>query len=199
MPALSIDVVYYQEPYQPVEHCEIVAAQGVEAARRRRGAKFGQRFERVSDKFCRREFRGRAIDAIRSADGARPDRPGPGRPGLWKERPFRQGTPDRGTLTRAADAGQHAGRGAAHPRRLAPREDGASRGHADPGAEAVTEPARDLPPQEAAPRRPAAEPLSEERPERVCPNCGAALLERKCKLLCPEPACGYYLSCSDFY
>jgi hypothetical protein len=36
------------------------------------------------------------------------------------------------------------------------------------------------------------------RPERVCPNCGAALLERKCKLLCPEPACGYYMSCSDF-
>ena len=39
----------------------------------------------------------------------------------------------------------------------------------------------------------------EARPERVCPNCGAALLERKCKLLCPDPACGYYMSCSDFY
>ncbi len=39
----------------------------------------------------------------------------------------------------------------------------------------------------------------EKRPERVCPNCGAALLERKCKLLCPAPACGYYMSCSDFY
>jgi hypothetical protein len=37
------------------------------------------------------------------------------------------------------------------------------------------------------------------RPERVCPNCGAALLESKCKLLCPDPACGYYMSCSDFY
>jgi hypothetical protein len=37
------------------------------------------------------------------------------------------------------------------------------------------------------------------RPERVCPNCGAELLERKCKLLCPSPGCGYYLSCSDFY
>lgn len=36
-------------------------------------------------------------------------------------------------------------------------------------------------------------------PERVCPTCGAELLERKCKLLCPEPACGYYMSCSDFY
>jgi len=38
-----------------------------------------------------------------------------------------------------------------------------------------------------------------ERPERVCPNCGLALIERKCKLLCPEPECGYYMSCSDFY
>jgi hypothetical protein len=37
------------------------------------------------------------------------------------------------------------------------------------------------------------------RPERVCPNCGSALIERKCKLLCPDPACGYYMSCSDFY
>jgi hypothetical protein len=36
-------------------------------------------------------------------------------------------------------------------------------------------------------------------PERICPVCGSELLERKCKLLCPDPACGYYLSCSDFY
>ena len=31
---------------------------------------------------------------------------------------------------------------------------------------------------------------------RVCPNCGKTLQERKCKLLC---ACGYYLSCADYY
>ena len=37
------------------------------------------------------------------------------------------------------------------------------------------------------------------RPERVCPNCGRALLEQKCKLLCPNRQCGYYMSCSDFY
>jgi hypothetical protein len=37
------------------------------------------------------------------------------------------------------------------------------------------------------------------RPERVCPNCGSALLELKCKLLCPRRDCGYYMSCSDFY
>jgi hypothetical protein len=34
---------------------------------------------------------------------------------------------------------------------------------------------------------------------RTCPNCGRELAERKCKLLCPDPSCGYYLSCSDFY
>jgi hypothetical protein len=37
------------------------------------------------------------------------------------------------------------------------------------------------------------------RPERTCPNCGACLVEQKCKLLCPNRACGYYMSCSDFY
>jgi hypothetical protein len=42
-------------------------------------------------------------------------------------------------------------------------------------------------------------PRLESHPERVCPTCGATLLERKCKLLCPDPACGYYMSCSDFY
>jgi hypothetical protein len=36
-------------------------------------------------------------------------------------------------------------------------------------------------------------------PSRVCPNCGGALFEQKCKLLCPNRDCGYYLSCSDFY
>jgi hypothetical protein len=40
---------------------------------------------------------------------------------------------------------------------------------------------------------------AEKQPERVCPNCGAVLIERKCKLLCPEHSCGYYMSCSDFY
>ena len=44
----------------------------------------------------------------------------------------------------------------------------------------------------------AAAPPRELRPERVCPNCGSILFERKCKLLCPNGACGYFLSCSDF-
>ncbi|MEO8196080.1 MAG: hypothetical protein ABI689_05115 [Thermoanaerobaculia bacterium] len=48
----------------------------------------------------------------------------------------------------------------------------------------------------AAPRqpRPAAEQLM-----RTCANCGTELAERKCKLFCPRPGCGYFLSCADFY
>jgi len=47
---------------------------------------------------------------------------------------------------------------------------------------------------------PSARPFaSAESAIRTCPNCGATLLERKCKLLCPDPACGYYLSCADYY
>lgn len=38
-----------------------------------------------------------------------------------------------------------------------------------------------------------------ERVMRTCPICGKELAERKCKLLCPDPHCGYYLSCADFY
>lgn len=30
----------------------------------------------------------------------------------------------------------------------------------------------------------------------TCANCGAPMDERKCKLVC---ACGYFLSCSDYY
>ena len=46
------------------------------------------------------------------------------------------------------------------------------------------------------------EPKTANNPERVmrtCPICGKELAERKCKLYCPDPRCGYYLSCSDFY
>ncbi len=39
----------------------------------------------------------------------------------------------------------------------------------------------------------------EDSPERVCPNCGATLIESKCELLCPNRQCGYSMSCSDFY
>jgi hypothetical protein len=30
----------------------------------------------------------------------------------------------------------------------------------------------------------------------TCANCGAAMDERTCKLIC---RCGYFLSCSDYY
>ena len=30
----------------------------------------------------------------------------------------------------------------------------------------------------------------------TCANCGARMVERKCKLVC---RCGYLLSCSDYY
>ncbi len=34
---------------------------------------------------------------------------------------------------------------------------------------------------------------------RTCPNCGSALQDRKCKIFCPNPQCGYYMSCGDYY
>jgi len=40
---------------------------------------------------------------------------------------------------------------------------------------------------------------SPEQVMRTCPICGSELAERKCKLYCPDPICGYYLSCSDYY
>lgn len=59
------------------------------------------------------------------------------------------------------------------------------------------EPPEHLPP--ALPPHPAEANASAEAPLRTCPNCGAALEERACKLHCPRPACGYYASCSDYY
>jgi len=42
------------------------------------------------------------------------------------------------------------------------------------------------------------EPASQtEYASNYCPRCSARLEGRSCKLICP--ACGYYMSCSDFY
>lgn len=49
--------------------------------------------------------------------------------------------------------------------------------------------------QDARPR-PAA---SAEELIRTCPNCGRALQERRCKLFCPDPRCGFFLSCAEYY
>jgi hypothetical protein len=66
-----------------------------------------------------------------------------------------------------------------------------------------------LPPSAETARRPTpggviVPPIVLDEPEAVdpslviltCPNCGAGLDERKCKLIC---GCGYFLSCSDYY
>ncbi|HXI44701.1 MAG TPA: hypothetical protein VNH13_00190 [Candidatus Acidoferrales bacterium] len=60
---------------------------------------------------------------------------------------------------------------------------------------------------DATPAMPALTILGAEQEERpsptdpgtvilTCANCGAELVERKCKLIC---RCGYFLSCSDYY
>jgi hypothetical protein len=36
----------------------------------------------------------------------------------------------------------------------------------------------------------------QEDPSRYCPICSQRLEPRKCKLIC---ACGYYMSCADYY
>jgi len=46
---------------------------------------------------------------------------------------------------------------------------------------------------------PATAKPADREPSRTCPNCGSPLMELKCKLLCPNRECGYYMSCSDFY
>jgi hypothetical protein len=38
-----------------------------------------------------------------------------------------------------------------------------------------------------------------ERTIRTCPVCGSELAERKCKLYCPDPVCGYFVSCAEFH
>lgn len=66
----------------------------------------------------------------------------------------------------------------------------------DPASPTAPSPA--LPADPIAPARPALTATPEDV-LRTCPNCGRQLAERKCKLFCPDPRCGYYLSCADYY
>ncbi len=47
------------------------------------------------------------------------------------------------------------------------------------------------------PRTPVSRQPEAEFASQYCPGCSARLQARSCKLICP--ACGYYMSCSDFY
>ena len=31
-----------------------------------------------------------------------------------------------------------------------------------------------------------------------CPICNAKLLNQKCKFVCPDPKCNFFMSCSEF-
>lgn len=44
---------------------------------------------------------------------------------------------------------------------------------------------------------PAAQTARGSNPSAYCPACSRPLVSQKCKLICE--ACGYYMSCSDFY
>ncbi len=48
-------------------------------------------------------------------------------------------------------------------------------------------------------RRPKTPSVTAETVMRTCPICSSRLEERKCKLFCPDPVCGYFLSCADYY
>jgi hypothetical protein len=50
---------------------------------------------------------------------------------------------------------------------------------------------------EPAPPAPLRHQPDQNRLMRTCANCGAEMVERKCKLICH--GCGYFLSCSDYY
>lgn len=48
-----------------------------------------------------------------------------------------------------------------------------------------------------APMRPDPAAADPDALMRTCANCGSAMEERKCKLICR--GCGYFLSCADYY
>jgi hypothetical protein len=46
-----------------------------------------------------------------------------------------------------------------------------------------------------------AEPKPPEKEDQwweFCPMCGAKLINRKCRFVCSDPKCHYFMSCSEF-
>jgi hypothetical protein len=44
-------------------------------------------------------------------------------------------------------------------------------------------------------------PPEEEKPDQwweFCPVCGARLINRKCRFVCSDPKCHFFMSCSEF-
>jgi hypothetical protein len=38
----------------------------------------------------------------------------------------------------------------------------------------------------------------DEHPSHFCPVCGARLQPMHCEMVCPNRACGFFMSCSEF-
>jgi hypothetical protein len=45
---------------------------------------------------------------------------------------------------------------------------------------------------------PKKEPAAAENWWEFCPICGAKLYSQKCRFICSNPRCNYFMSCSEF-
>jgi hypothetical protein len=71
--------------------------------------------------------------------------------------------------------------------------------YARPGVDESDRAAAGFPGSQPEPAGDSAVRSAAEETIRTCPNCGRFLEERRCKLFCPDPRCGYFLSCADYY
>jgi hypothetical protein len=51
---------------------------------------------------------------------------------------------------------------------------------------------------EREPNRHLAEPQEEENWWDFCPICNTKMVNQKCKYICPNPQCNFFMSCSEF-
>jgi hypothetical protein len=51
---------------------------------------------------------------------------------------------------------------------------------------------------EREPNRPLTEPQEEENWWDFCPICNTKMVNQKCKYVCPNPKCNFFMSCSEF-